>query len=48
MRLSLRQVRKNIAQKAFGKVVAVSLAVSLTIPPQLGYALSTEYTRGGG
>ncbi len=47
MRFNLRQVRKQIAQRTVGKAVAVALALSLTIPPQLGYALSLEYIRGG-
>ncbi len=47
MRFTLRQVRNKIAQRTFGKVVAVSLTVALTVPPQLGFALSLNYHGGG-
>ncbi len=47
MRFTLRQVRKNLAQKTFGKAVAVSLTVALIVPPQLGFALSLN-SHGGG
>ncbi|MFQ3609923.1 MAG: dockerin type I domain-containing protein [Fimbriimonadales bacterium] len=46
MRWTLRKVRKAVVQKAVGKTLAVSLAVSMIIPPQLGYALSMKYGEG--
>ncbi len=47
MRLNLRQVRKSVAQRTVGKVVAGGLAVALVVPPQLGYGFSLAYAGGG-
>jgi hypothetical protein len=46
--LNLRSVRRALAHSRGMRLVVGLLALSLLLPPQLGFAAELNYARGGG